>query len=159
MLKKVLSNNDCNSLVELSEKIGLVKNLSGWKFSEAVIEHHYTIDKLVKVFESKMGYKVKGTPLMRVLKLNVNDKLTNYNFDYSALKTNFLKDTSFGVQVMLNDNFNGGTLTLRGVKQEYSAGDGTILNRSTKAKVSTIKEGQAYISLLHIFNLNTNNLI
>lgn len=158
IMERILSEEKCSSIIKRVETQEWQRVDYHCHYQQSFIED----DELAKTFQDFFGKEFISKPIMKVLKLNQGDALPIYSGDYdSSSDSRFdrYKGTNFIIESYLNNNFEGGNISLINNTYEPRTGYGIIQKKSNICSISKVTKGTAYFIFCYVKGFKSNNLL
>jgi len=157
-MKKILSDKQCDSLIEKVQSQEWERVDYHCHYDQSFVEDV----EVEKTFEDFFGKKFSSRPIMKILKLSKGDSLPLYSGDYDSVtddRFNRYKGTNFIIECFLNDDFEGGNISL--IKETFTPlkGHGITQKRSNICSISEVTNGTCYIIFCYIKGYVSSNLL
>ena len=150
------TKDECNNIISLSDSLDFIKTNEFGKFSYAFVSEEWIINRIINVYENTKKIKIKQSPTIRLVKLEMGDNIPTHTFNYNIGE---YKDTTSGTYIFLNDISEGGNFYLNGKSIEKEIGKGTIQSIDTKTKISVVKKNKLYFIIVNYFKVKNKSLV
>jgi hypothetical protein len=150
------TEDECNDIINLSDNLEFKNNNEFGKFSYSFINEEWIINRIINVYENTKKIKIKQSPTIRLVKLEMGDNIPTHTFNYNIGE---YKDTTSGTYIFLNDISDGGNFYLNGKSIEKQIGKGTIQSIDTKTKISVVKKNKLYFIIVNYYKVKNKSLL
>ena len=157
-MEKILSKEQCEFLINKVQTQEWQRIDYHCRYEQSFVEDL----EIEKTFENYFGKKFISRPIMKVLKLSEGDGLPLYSGDYdSSSDSRFdrYRGTNFIIECYLNENFEGGSISIIRDKYEPKIGHGIIQKKSNICSISKVTSGTCYFIFCYIKGYVSNNLL
>jgi hypothetical protein len=149
------TKDECNNIISLSDSLDFIKTNEFGKFSYTFINEEWIVKRIINVYENTKKIKIKQSPTIRMVKLEMGDNIPTHTFNYNIGE---YKYTTSGTYIFLNDISDGGNFYLNGKKIEKEIGKGTIQSIDTKTKISPVKKNKLYFIIVNYYKVKNKSL-
>ena len=150
------TKDECNNIISLSDSLDFIKTNEFGKFSYAFINEEWIVKRIINVYENTKKIKIKQSPTIRLVKLEMGDNIPTHTFNYNIGE---YKGTTSGTYIFLNDISDGGNFYLNGKLIEKEIGKGTLQSIDTKTKISIVKKNKLYFIIVNYYKTKTTKFI
>lgn len=151
------SETECDLLVDNTTDWELYKT-KDFEYFQKIINYEWVNEKLLSKIEIQKNIKLNSKFISRIIKLQTGHKLRTHSFNY--MNSNSLyKNTTFSINIFLNDNFKGGDYYFNNHLHQTKKGFGVIHDLDTTQRVKEIEENDCYLLFTHFNTIISNKLI
>jgi hypothetical protein len=150
---KMLTKKECDMIIKIVRNSDWTYHSDNFKYHQTFFHEPMISRKIKQLVESEKKISFIKEPIMKVIKLNINDSLPTHTQRFVN------SDITYTAVCFLNDNFIGGNFFVNNKFVKHSKGLGIIHDRNSTQRITKINEGECYLLFCHLDKIIINKTI